>query len=80
MNLFDNIDNAPEQFVLEGTVDSITFQSDDSGYTVARIDTGSELITAVGYMPGIVESEYVKMTGNWEKHSVYGDQFKVLSI
>ena len=69
-----------DEYAVEGTVESITYQNDENGYTVCRIDTGSELFTAVGYMPGIVNGEYVKMTGKWEKHNVYGEQFKVLSF
>lgn len=66
--------------VVEGTVESITYQNEDNAYTVCQIDTGSELFTAVGYMPGIVEGEYVKLIGKWAKHNVYGDQLKVISF
>jgi len=74
-----NLDGG-EEYAVEGTVESITYQNDENGYTVCRIDTGSELFTAVGYMPGIVNGEYVKLTGKWEKHNVYGEQLKVLSF
>lgn len=69
-----------EECAIEGTVESITYQNEENGYTVCQIDTGSELFTAVGYMPGIVNGEFVKITGVWTKHNVYGEQFKVLSF
>lgn len=33
---------------IEGTVENVLFRNDSNGYTVLDIDTGGELVTAVG--------------------------------
>jgi exodeoxyribonuclease V alpha subunit len=40
--------------VLEATLERITFANPDTGYTVARVDTGrgGELVTVVGVVAG----------------------------
>lgn len=62
---------------LYGEIDSIIYKNDENGYTVCVLSTEKEDITLVGYMPGISEGESVCVSGNWTKHQVYGDQFKV---
>lgn len=62
--------------LLEGTVQEIIFQNTDNGYTVFDIDTGQELVTAVGVIPFLNEGESVKLIGAWGNHPSYGKQFK----
>ncbi|MSR82128.1 MAG: ATP-dependent RecD-like DNA helicase [Candidatus Latescibacteria bacterium] len=63
--------------VLEGTIERITFQAEDTGYTVARLQVGEEeLATVVGVMAGVQVGEGVRLEGEWSAHPQYGKQFK----
>ncbi|MBM3277336.1 MAG: ATP-dependent RecD-like DNA helicase [Candidatus Handelsmanbacteria bacterium] len=61
---------------IEGTIERITFQAEDTGYTVARLLAGEELVTVVGVMAGAQVGEGVRLEGEWSSHPQYGRQFK----
>jgi exodeoxyribonuclease V alpha subunit len=63
---------------LEGVVERITFQGEDSGYTIAKLmpAAGGELVTVVGAMATVQAGESVRMQGEWSTHPKYGRQFK----
>lgn len=65
---------------ISGHIERITFQSTDSGFTVARLkmERHSDLVCIVGVMPSIQPGEYINCYGNWKEHSQYGQQFDVL--
>lgn len=63
----------------EGTVERIVYRNDDNGYTVAKLENGSETATVTGYLPFITEGHKVKVTGDWMKHPTFGSQIKVES-
>ncbi|MBQ4067092.1 MAG: ATP-dependent RecD-like DNA helicase [Clostridia bacterium] len=61
-----------------GTVDSVIYQSEETGYTVCEIEDDKGFpITLVGAMPYICEGDTVTATGKWVNHPSYGKQFKV---
>jgi exodeoxyribonuclease V alpha subunit len=62
---------------IDGTVNRITYQNDSNGYTVCEIDDGTDLITAVGLMPGLQGGELLRIMGKWVNHPSYGQQFSV---
>jgi len=65
---------------LAGRVTAIVFQSEDTGYTVLRLDVGGdETVTAVGTLPFLVPGETLAVTGAWASHPTYGEQFKIQS-
>ncbi|MFI0939008.1 ATP-dependent RecD-like DNA helicase [Streptomyces sp. NPDC021020] len=66
--------------VLEGVLERITYANEDSGYTVARVDTGrgsGDLLTVVGALLGAQPGESLRMHGRWGSHPQYGKQFTV---
>ncbi|TWV42654.1 ATP-dependent RecD-like DNA helicase [Streptomyces misionensis] len=66
--------------VLEGVLERITYANEESGYTVARVDTGrggAELLTVVGALLGAQVGESLRMEGRWGTHPQYGKQFQV---
>ncbi|MFK0212955.1 ATP-dependent RecD-like DNA helicase [Streptomyces sp. NPDC090298] len=66
--------------VLEGVLERITYANEESGYTVARVDTGrgaGDLLTVVGALLGAQPGESVRMEGRWGSHPTYGKQFHV---
>ena len=66
--------------VLEGVLERITFANEETGYTVARVDTGrgsNDLLTVVGALLGAQPGESLRMRGRWGSHTQYGKQFHV---
>ncbi|MFJ8127743.1 SF1B family DNA helicase RecD2 [Streptomyces hydrogenans] len=66
--------------VLEGVLERITYANEETGYTVARVDTGrgaGELLTVVGALLGAQPGESLRMEGRWGSHPQYGRQFQV---
>jgi exodeoxyribonuclease V alpha subunit len=70
--------------VLTGSIERITFYSDETGYTVARFlaeptaeYAGREPLTVVGNMLGVNVGEAIRLEGTWTSHPKHGRQFKV---
>jgi exodeoxyribonuclease V alpha subunit len=65
--------------VLDGVLERITYANEDTGYTVARVDTGrgGDLLTVVGALLGAQPGESLRMRGRWGSHPQYGKQFQV---
>src|SRR4051794_35684228 len=65
--------------VLEATLERITFANAQTGYTVARVDTGrgGDLVTVVGSLLGAHPGETLRLRGRWGAHPQYGRQFQV---
>ncbi len=64
---------------LEGTLERLTFQNEENGYTVARlIPTGrKDEVTVVGTLTGVNPGEALRLRGVWSTHPQYGRQFEV---
>jgi len=62
---------------LEGEVEDIVYQSDETGYTVCTIEWEREPVTLVGTMPGLMVGDGLRAMGLWTNHPTYGKQFKV---
>jgi exodeoxyribonuclease V alpha subunit len=65
---------------LFGVVERITYHSDESGYTVARLQVPRfhELVTIVGSFASIQAGQTLTLKGNWKEHANYGQQFQVV--
>ncbi|WP_370419362.1 ATP-dependent RecD-like DNA helicase [Streptomyces sp. QH1-20] len=66
--------------VVEGVLERITYANEESGYTVARVDTGrgsGDLLTVVGSLLGAQPGESLRLEGRWGSHPQYGRQFTV---
>ncbi|WP_329445137.1 ATP-dependent RecD-like DNA helicase [Streptomyces sp. NBC_01426] len=71
---------AVQPAVVEGVLERITYANEESGYTVARVDTGrgaGDLLTVVGSLLGAQPGESLRMEGRWGSHPQYGRQFSV---
>ena len=64
---------------IHGSIERITFQNPDNGWTVARMQEARkrDLTTVVGIMPSIQVGETVRCKGEWKNDVNYGFQFKV---
>ena len=67
--------------VISGSVDSVVYSNDESGYAVLRLrlDEGG-VATLVGTLPYAAPGEELTAVGSWSKHSAYGDQFRAEHI
>ena len=78
---------ADDAETVEGTVKSVVFHNDATGYTVLRVEIPSEFelaknpeITVVGKTQAVWEGEEVKALGEWVVDKVHGRQFKAESL
>ena len=63
---------------LSGSVDRVTFHSDESGFCVLRVKVKGhrELITVIGSAASITPGEYIDCMGVWQNDRTHGLQFK----
>ncbi len=66
---------------LKGQIERITFNSEETGYTVARVKVFGrrDLVTVVGNLMNPAPGEVLLMKGEWANHPKFGEQFKVVS-
>ena len=64
---------------LNGQIERVTFHSEETGYTIARIKVygQSDLVTIVGNLLAPSPGEVLHMKGQWISHPKFGEQFKV---
>ncbi|NPU86279.1 MAG: ATP-dependent RecD-like DNA helicase [Syntrophaceae bacterium] len=65
---------------LQGQIERITFTSEETGYTVAKVKVYGrrELVTIIGNIVNPTPGEIIKMKGEWGNHPKYGEQFKIV--
>lgn len=68
--------NTEELKEISGTVDNVIFRSDETGFTVLELNTGSELLITVGEFAEVEEGEELTVRGSYSVHPNYGEQFK----
>ncbi len=66
---------------LEGALERITYQSEEDGYTVARLTPKGRnyQVTVVGKLVGVRPGETLLLEGEWQEHRDHGRQFAVTS-
>ncbi len=74
----NNMEN--EIYQIDGVVENIVYRNDDNGYTVIDIDSGGELVCAVGTMPGIDVGDKIIVHGPVKQHPIYGEQIAVIKF
>lgn len=64
-----------------GIVERITFQNDENGYTIAKLQIANyqELVCVVGFMPLANTGVSIRCSGSWKQHMIHGRQFEVAS-
>lgn len=70
-----------DQVTLEGILERVVFQGEDSGFTVARLTVPGrrDLLTIVGNILAATPGETIRLRGHWVVDSKYGEQFRVES-
>ncbi|MBW1710210.1 MAG: ATP-dependent RecD-like DNA helicase [Deltaproteobacteria bacterium] len=64
---------------LEGQTERITYVNEENGFTIAKVKVKGrqDLVTVVGNMLPLTPGEIIKMTGEWDYHPKFGEQFKI---
>ena len=62
---------------IEGILSEIIYQNEINSYLVGIVQTETEEITVVGYLPFINKGDTLKLTGKFVEHKEYGEQFKI---
>ncbi len=76
--MFDKTEN--DTVIISGEIFDITYQNEDSGYSVFDIETENEIVTVTGKVPNIFVGEKIKVSGIWVNHQTYGKQFKATTF
>jgi exodeoxyribonuclease V alpha subunit len=73
------LQNSTGHETLTGVVERLTYHSQESGYSVARLKAPGErdLISIVGSFANIQPGQTLKLFGFWRQHPKYGAQFQV---
>ncbi len=80
MKLSPLIEEAPVPLhELEGTLERLTYQNEENGYTVARVVPHGKAyeVTVVGNLTGVNVGKSLRLMGLWTTHPQYGKQFEV---
>lgn len=69
---------APTAETLSGSVERVTFHSEESGFCVLRVKVRGhhDFVTVTGSAASISPGEYIECQGNWFNDKNYGLQFK----
>lgn len=69
---------APEQESLHGSIERITFHSEESGFCVLKVKARGkqDLVTVTGSAASVSAGEYIECDGYWINDKNYGLQFK----
>ena len=65
---------------LEGTVETVIYYNEDTGFTVMDLAVEDELVTVTGITQGVAEGEEISAHGTYGSHPKYGHQFKAEAI
>jgi exodeoxyribonuclease V alpha subunit len=73
------VNATPRYETISGVVERLTYYSQESGYTVARLvrKGESDLTTIVGNFADIQPGQTLQLIGFWREHPQYGPQFQV---
>ena len=77
---------APEQDEVTGSVDSVVYRNDETGYVVLNLKieggtaNGAPTAVVVGKCAAIWEGEEIKANGKWIRHPQHGLQFNAENI
>ncbi|MDR1965748.1 MAG: ATP-dependent RecD-like DNA helicase [Synergistaceae bacterium] len=69
---------APEDEIIRGQLERVTYANEENGYSVFKIcvRTESDLVTAVGYCGKHMPGEELELSGRWAQHPKFGAQFQ----
>jgi exodeoxyribonuclease V alpha subunit len=78
----EGISGAPLAERLSGSVERVTFHSEESGFCILRtkVKGRRDLVTVVGSAASITPGEYIECIGSWQNDRTYGLQFRTTQL
>ena len=72
----------PSPELLSGTVERVTFHSEESGFTVLKVQVRGRrgLVTVVGHAAAVSPGEFIQASGAWVNDRVHGLQFSAAHL
>ncbi len=69
------------QTEIQGQLERITFRSEENHFTIAKIKVKGHknLVTVLGNLLPVSPGEILRLTGTWDRHPKYGEQFRFTS-
>ena len=64
---------------LSGTVETVVYKNEESGFAVLELDHDGELVTVVGELTSVGEGEMLTLHGSFRTHPNYGTQFNAVA-
>ena len=64
-----------DEEILDGVVEEVIFENDDTGYRVFSVNCDGILHTAVATCAPVYAGESITAQGEWKEHTAYGRQF-----
>jgi exodeoxyribonuclease V alpha subunit len=66
---------------MSGQIERITYFNEENGYTIAKMKVQGRngLVTIVGTIFSATAGEVLRLSGYWDNHPKYGEQFRVVS-
>ena len=64
---------------ISGTVETIIYKNEETGFTVLELDHDGEPLTVVGELSSVGEGEVLTLHGSFRTHPSYGTQFKAVA-
>ena len=64
---------------IEGSVETVVYANEDSGFVVLELDVQGQLVTVVGELGEVAEGERLTVHGSYTTHPTYGTQFKAVA-
>ena len=64
---------------ISGTLESIIYKNEETGFTVLELDHDGEPLTVVGELSSVGEGEVLTLHGSFRTHPSYGTQFKAVA-
>lgn len=65
---------------ITGEVLDIIYRNAENGYSVILLESGVQLITAVGTFPPVINGELLELEGDWVHNSKFGEQFSATEV
>jgi exodeoxyribonuclease V alpha subunit len=75
------VNPTPQYEIITGVIERLTFHSEESEYTVARLvhPKSKNLTTIIGSFANIQPGQTLQLTGFWRDHPQFGSQFQVVN-
>ena len=62
---------------IKGEIVDVIYKNEVNSYTIANLETETEVFTVVGYLPFISVGDNLKLEGKFVTHQEYGRQFRI---